>query len=73
MHELIYLERNGAIYRGYRPDAPMELWDEAMQIWQPYAPVGPIPIDWAREVSSEEALIFMKPDTLSKMDPPRDP
>lgn len=72
MHELIYLERGGAIYRGYRTDSPIEVWDQAMQIWQPFTPDGPIPAGWARQVTSRQALSFMNCDELTKTEAPPD-
>ncbi|HEV2078337.1 MAG TPA: hypothetical protein VGR19_00345 [Allosphingosinicella sp.] len=71
MHDLIYLERSGAIYRGYRSDAPMEYWNEAMQVWQPYKCQGPVPLGWAREVSAEEALAFMKTEERNRRELPQ--
>ena len=70
MQDLIYLERNGGIYRGYRADFPIEYWDVAMQIWQPCRPDEPRPQGWARELSAEEALTFMNPDELARTAPP---
>lgn len=57
---MIYIENEGALFRGPARGVPKEVWDAAEGKFVPYKLAGqPKPIDWGNVIDEEEAKKLM--------------
>lgn len=57
---LIYIENDGALFRGPSRGNPLEVWSEREGKFKPYKGAGkPRDISWGNEISEEEARALM--------------
>lgn len=55
MSEIVYIEHEGALFRGASRSHPQEVWSHQDQKWRPYTFDAPWkPIEWGTEISEEE-------------------
>lgn len=55
MTKLIYIEHDGALFRGFGRSHPQEVWSDSEQAWKPYTFEAQWkPIGWGTEISEEE-------------------
>lgn len=58
--KMVYIENEGALFRGPARGVPLEVWSAAERKFVPYAQAGqPKPIDWGDVVTEEEAFRMM--------------
>ncbi len=56
---LLYIENDGALFRGPARGVPLEVWNGSEFV--PYKPAGqPKLVDWGTVISEEEAQFFME-------------
>ena len=56
---MIYVENEGALFRGRLRDQPEEVWSEQGRAWEPYTGRVPKPMEWGTVVSGAEAKAMM--------------
>lgn len=57
---MIYIENEGALFRGPARGLPQEVWNEAQGKFVPYALAGqPKPIEWGNVIEEAEAQRMM--------------
>lgn len=57
---MLYIENEGALFRGPARGVPKEVWDESERKFVPYKLAGqPKPIDWGNVIDEEEAKKLM--------------
>ncbi len=59
---MIYIENDGALFRGPSRSNPTHVWTRKTRAWKPYAG-GPKEIEWGTEITEAEALNMMM-DTM---------
>jgi hypothetical protein len=53
----IYVEQDGALFRGFSSGHPQEVWWARKGRWEPYSFEGDHkPVEWGSEISLSEAL-----------------
>jgi hypothetical protein len=58
---MVFIENDGALFRGPCRGIPQEVWSKAKKGWKPYNEAGEIkPVDWGYEISEAEALGMME-------------
>lgn len=55
----VYIENDGALYRGASRSLPAEVWNKAAQAWQEYKGQTPKPVEWGNEIAEDEAKAMM--------------
>lgn len=56
----VYIENEGALFRGPARGVPLEVWDSSVRAFVPYALAGePKKVDWGYVVDAEEAHRIM--------------
>ena len=56
---MIYIEHEGALYRGPARGVPTEVWSRRDKKWKPYQGTTPKPVDWGEKISEQEAHAMM--------------
>jgi hypothetical protein len=57
---VLYIENEGALFRGPARSVPLEVWNKTLGEWAPYALAGkPKDISWGTVISEEEAEEMM--------------
>ncbi|WP_119154218.1 hypothetical protein [Caldimonas tepidiphila] len=56
---MIYIENEGALFRGPARGVPREVWSPKDGRFVPYMDSAPKPIDWGNEISEDEAREMM--------------
>lgn len=59
---MVYMENEGALFRGFAFRHPQELWNELECRWEPYTGERLKPIEWGMEITEERALEWMARD-----------
>jgi hypothetical protein len=55
MRKIVYIEHDGALFRGFGRSHPQEVWSHREQKWKAYAfDAQWKPIEWGAEISEEE-------------------
>ena len=62
MKKLIYLENEGALFRGINRGHPTEVWHPHEQRWAPYTGRVWKPVEWGHEITKHEAERLMGVD-----------
>jgi hypothetical protein len=57
---MVYIENEGALYRGPARGLPREVWSHAEKRFVPYTGTQEKPIEWGNVISEEEASELMK-------------
>lgn len=61
MSKLIFIENDGALFRGPSRGLPKEVWSKRTQSWKPYTFSEAFkPVEWGQEISAAEAAELMK-------------
>ncbi|MGO8915403.1 MAG: hypothetical protein ACLQJR_05795 [Stellaceae bacterium] len=63
---MIFIESEGALYRGASRCWPKERWSKRQRRFLPYTGAVPKPIEWGSEISRAEALNMMMDAMLSR-------
>jgi hypothetical protein len=58
---MVYIENDGALFRGKARGLPTEVWNSAARAWKPYE-TQPKPIEWGTVISEDEANQIMGED-----------
>ncbi|ATI15651.1 hypothetical protein [Bordetella phage vB_BbrM_PHB04] len=56
---MVYIENEGALFRGPARGVPQEVWSEGQGKFVPYKGSKDKPIDWGSVISEEEARALM--------------
>lgn len=56
---MIYIENDGALFRGPSRSLPKEVWFKTTGAWQAYKRATPTPIEWGTEITEDEAKAMM--------------
>jgi hypothetical protein len=56
---MIYIENEGALYRGPARGVPREIWNAKEKKFVPYKGAVPKPIEWGYEIDEAEAREMM--------------
>jgi hypothetical protein len=56
---MVYIENEGALFRGPARSNPVEVWNVAKGAFVPYMGSKDKPIDWGNEISEAEAKELM--------------
>lgn len=57
---LVFIENDGALFRGISPGHPEEVWSSRERRWKPYRFEEPFkPVEWGAEISEAEAQAIM--------------
>jgi hypothetical protein len=59
---VIFIEQEGALYRGSSRGLPREVWSHKTRTWQPYTGTVPKPIEWGNVIERSEAREMMGED-----------
>lgn len=55
MRNIVYIEHDGALFRGTSRSCPQEVWSHREQQWKPYSFDAPWkPVEWGTEITEEE-------------------
>jgi hypothetical protein len=58
--KLLFIENEGALFRGPARGVPLEVWNRVERKFVPYVLAGqPKPVDWGSLISEEEARSLM--------------
>lgn len=55
MRRLVYIENEGALFRGFARAYPTEVYHHRAGRWAPYTGSTPKPFEWGDEISEAEA------------------
>lgn len=58
---MIFIENEGALFRGSDRSMPKEVWNQKTGAWQAYTGSVPKPYEWGEEISEAEAKALMEP------------
>jgi hypothetical protein len=61
---MIYIENEGALFRGLSRSWPAEVWSRKERKFVPYTGTTPKPIEWGDEISGAEAISMMMAVTM---------
>lgn len=56
---MIYIENEGALFKGVARGLPDEVWSQKDKCWKPYKGSVPKPVDWGDVISEVEAREIM--------------
>lgn len=56
---MIYIENEGALFRGVDRTMPKEVWSKRAGAWKPYSGETPKPYEWGHEITEAEANEMM--------------
>jgi len=56
---MIYIENEGALFRGVSRGIPKEVWNPQERRFEPYDGKVPKPIEWGEVISEQEAQEIM--------------
>lgn len=56
---MLYIENEGALFRGPARGVPQEVWNESQGKFVPYKGGQDKPVDWGNVISEEEARAMM--------------
>lgn len=56
---MIYIENDGALFRGVDCTLPKEIWSKRERAWELYAGEVPKPYEWGHEITEAEAKDMM--------------
>lgn len=59
---MVYIENEGALFRGFSVSFPQEVWRRQTQTWEPYPLEGYKSIEWGNVIDEREARIMMRPE-----------
>jgi hypothetical protein len=59
---MVYIEHEGALFRGPSRSTPREVWREAEGKFVPYAPSRPPGVEWGEVIDPEAAAEIMGAD-----------
>ena len=66
---MIYVENEGALFRGPARGLPQEVWSEQERKFIPYKLAGqPKPVDWGNEIDEAEAQRLMGAERAGEPD-----
>lgn len=63
---MIFIENEGALFRGSSRSLPREVWHPAERRFVPYTGTVPKPIEWGDEISAAEAINMMMGAMLTR-------
>ncbi|WP_332770528.1 hypothetical protein [Phenylobacterium sp.] len=61
---MVYIEHDGALFRGFAEGFPQEVWSRKTGAWTHYPLIGFKPVEWGSVISETEAQRIMNSDVI---------